>query len=99
MFESLKAKMKNLFSKADKKLDKDKIYKEEEPEQTPTPIETPKVEEKPVEVPAPETVKEEPKLSRKELLKLKKQEKLEKKAAAKVYYTAIPLLSLSAHGK
>ena len=120
MFESLKAKMKNLFSKADKKLDKDKVYKEEEPEQTPTPIETPKVEEKPVEVPVPETVKvepavskpepvsnetivpetpkveeepvevpvpetvkEEPKLSRKELLKLKKQEKLEKKAAAK----------------
>ena len=115
MFESLKSKMKNLFSRADKKLDKDKIYKEEAPEQTPSqpavepvkavpeqkPVEVPKdtitepvkesipsqpavepvkavPEQKPVEVP-----KEEPKLSRKELLKLKKQEKLEQKQAAK----------------
>lgn len=126
MFESLKAKMKNLFSRADKKLDKEKVYKDEIPEQPPTPVEetktpeTPKVEEKVVEPPAPvdvepvttipktepvsternvietpeveekvveppvvEPVKEEPKLSRKELLRLKKQEKLEKKAAAR----------------
>lgn len=120
MFESLKAKMKNLFSKADKKLDKEKVYKEEVPEQptapTVEPVEVPQepvIEDKSVEVqkvetpvpepvvreevpvvpeikvePAeikvePEPVKEEPKLSRKELLKLKKQEKLEKKAASK----------------
>lgn len=111
MFESLKSKMKNLFSRADKKLDKEKVYKEEAPEQIPAqpvpepepvvpeqkPIETPEQkvmtepekqsvpesvtaipEQKPVEVP-----KEEPKLSRKELLKLKKQEKLEQKQANK----------------
>lgn len=103
--------MKNLFSRADKKLDKEKVYKEEAPEQIPAqpvpepepvvpeqkPIETPEQkvmtepekqsvpesvtaipEQKPVEVP-----KEEPKLSRKELLKLKKQEKLEQKQANK----------------
>lgn len=85
MFESLKSKMKNLFSKADKKLDEEQIYKEE-PEQpaAPGPIapgeEPPSVEEIPPEAPVTpvsEPVREEPKLSRKEMLKLKKQEKKE----------------------
>ena len=109
MFESLKSKMKSLFSRADKKLDKEKVYKEEVPEQTPVkpqteekPIveqkpadnipkteivtETVAVEQKPVmEIPKPaeEKPEEQPKLSRKELLKLKKQEKIEQKQAAK----------------
>ncbi len=128
MFESLKAKMKSLFSRAEKKIDEKTVYKEGpedkkpeapkvEPPKTETPkvevpkteapktelpkVEAPKVEvpetpepakpEEPpkVEVPKPETPKvevpetpepakpEEPpkKLSRKEQLKLKKQEK------------------------
>lgn len=98
MFESLKSKMKSLFSKADKHLDEEKIYKPEEPEQKPPAAEpvsqAPAVEEHRIEpqaVPAqpekisePEPVsveepKSEPKLSRKELLKLRKQEKKEKK--------------------
>ena len=37
MFESLKSKMKNLFSKANKNLDEEKIYKPEEPERVPEP--------------------------------------------------------------
>ena len=37
MFESLKSKMKNLFSKANKNLDEEKIYKPEEPEHVPEP--------------------------------------------------------------
>lgn len=53
MFESLKSKMKNLFSRADKKLDKEKIYKEEAPEQIPSqPVVEPITtvpEQKPVE--------------------------------------------------
>ena len=101
MFDSLKSKMKNLFSRANKKLDEEKIYKDEPAvEQTPAPVTekpettsepTPSTE--PVVVPEPkvepvkeetkveEPVKEEPKLSRKELLKLKKQEKKEAKEA------------------
>ena len=101
MFESLKSKMKSLFSKADKHLDEEKVYKPEEPEQKPpspepvpeTPItEVPEtseavaVEETRVETPAPHPEPEpapapEPKLSRKEMLKLKKQEKKEAKRA------------------
>lgn len=108
MFESLKSKMKSLFSRADKKLDKEKVYKEEVPEQTPVKPQTeeePIIEQKPVDIPKTETVAEtvaveqktaievpkpaeekpaeQPKLSRKELLKLKKQEKIEQKQAAK----------------
>ena len=101
MFDSLKSKMKNLFSRANKNLDEEKIYKDEPAvEQTPAPVTekpettsepTPSAE--PVVVPEPkvepvkeepkveEPVKEEPKLSRKELLKLKKQEKKEAKEA------------------
>ena len=98
MFESLKSKMKNLFSRADKPLDENQVYKEE-PEQPvapkaptaekvpePQPAQTaevrpePKPEPKPE--PAPEPPKEEPKLSRKEMLKLRKQEKKAPKAEA-----------------
>ena len=93
MFESLKSKMKNLFSKADKHLDEEKVYKQEEPEQKPpapeplpetpsSPVETPAEKVEPaVPEPTPEPPKEEPKLSRKELLKLKKQEKKEGRTA------------------
>ena len=93
MFESLKSKMKNLFSKADKHLDEEKVYKQEEPEQKPpapepqpetpsSPVETPAEKAEPaVPEPTPEPPKEEPKLSRKELLKLKKQEKKEGRTA------------------
>jgi len=85
LFESLKSKMKGLFSKAPKGLDESKIYKEEEPkpEEAPaaTPQETPSQPAQAVEpAPQPEPVKEEPKLSRKEMLKLRKQEKAEKKS-------------------
>lgn len=86
MFESLKSKMKNLFSKADTKLDEEKVYKPERSEPaTPTPAseipQTPSdsVPEPVATEPVPEPVKEEPKLSRKEILKLKKQEKKESK--------------------
>lgn len=97
MFESLKSKMKSLFSKADKHLDEEKVYKPEEPEQKPPATEptpqapvveepvsepSPAVREQPEKVPEPAPVEEpkpEPKLSRKELLKLKKQEKKERK--------------------
>ena len=98
MFESLKSKMKNLFSKADKHLDEEKVYKPEEPEQKPpapepvpevrtteeppAPSETATVleERAPEPQPAPAPA-EEPKLSRKEMLKLKKQEKKEGRKA------------------
>ena len=93
MFESLKSKMKGLFSKANKQLDEEKVYKPEEPEQPPVPAapETPQAPEtpsapvtapaeRPAE-PAPEPPREEPKLSRKEMLKLRKQEKKESKEA------------------
>lgn len=43
MFESLKSKMKSLFSKADKHLDEKEVYKPEEPEHIPEP-EVPKQE-------------------------------------------------------
>ena len=82
MFESLKSKMKNLLSKAPKDLDETKIYKEEPtpaPAETPVPdvkdAEQPEVVETPAPAPAPEPPKE-PKLSRKEMLKLRKQEKV-----------------------
>lgn len=93
MFESLKSKMKNLFSKADKHLDEEKVYKQEEPEQKPpAPEPLPETPSSPAEAPAekvepavpeptPEPPKEEPKLSRKEMLKLKKQEKKEGRTA------------------
>lgn len=103
MFESLKSKMKNLFSRTGKKLEEEKVYKDEpETEQTPAPIteepqtlSEPVPSAEPVSVPEPKTpvvevpkveepVKEEPKLSRKELLKLKKQEKKEAKEAKRV---------------
>ncbi len=86
MFESLKSKMKNLFSRADKHLDEEKVYKKEEPEQPAVPEtvpEAPTVEETPREEPVPEPPREEPKLSRKEMLKLRKQEKQEKKQEAR----------------
>ncbi len=90
MFDSLKAKMKNLFSKGEK-LKEEEVYKQEEIEQPPAPPapetetavpETPSqpAPATPAEVPK-ETPKEEPKLSRKEMLKLKKQEKKEQKKA------------------
>lgn len=100
MFESLKAKMKGLFSKGGK-LKEENVYKQEETEQKPEPVPTPEPEKTPepakapapepqkeTEVPeepvvaaesAPEPPKEEPKLSRKEMLRLKKQEKKESK--------------------
>ncbi len=93
MFDSLKSKMKNLFSKANKGLDEEKIYKPEEPEHVPEPV-AEKTEPQPAAGPAPQPVEEKaavpepepvavpepepaPRLSRKELLKLKKQEKKE----------------------
>lgn len=105
MFESLKSKMKGLFSKGGKLKEED-VYKQEEPEQPPAPPAPEKAPEavpapepakpetaevsaerheptpEPVRVPepAPEPPKEEPKLSRKELLRLRKQEKKEAKS-------------------
>ncbi len=100
MFDSLKSKMKGLFSKG-KKLSEEQVYRTEEaeqppappvpekgPEATPAPAETetpevpqrteePAVAEPAVRQPEPEPVREEPKLSRKEMLKLKKQERKE----------------------
>ncbi len=103
MFESLKAKMKGLFSKGGK-LKEENVYKQEETEQKPEPVPTPEPEKTPepakapapepqkeTEVPeepvvaaesAPEPPKEEPKLSRKEMLRLKKQEKKESKKSS-----------------
>ena len=92
MFESLKSKMKSFFSKAEKHIDEEKVYKQEEPEQPTVPAqpevpETVVPEAEPVKapepapkVPEPEPPKEEPKLSRKEMLKLRKQEKKEAKS-------------------
>ncbi len=99
MFDSLKSKMKNLFSRANKSLDEEKIYKPEEPEHVPEPVAEEAKPQPPAASPAgpapqpaeekaavpetkPEAVSEPepaPKLSRKELLKLKKQEKKEAK--------------------
>lgn len=94
MFESLKSKMKSFFSKAEKHIDEEKVYKQEEPEQPTVPAqpevpETVVPEAEPVKapepapapkVPEPEPPKGEPKLSRKEMLKLRKQEKKEAKS-------------------
>ena len=65
MFESLKSKMKSLFSKAKDDLDEKEIFKDET-EQTTTP-------KTPIQDSQPEP--EQPKLSRKEMLKLQKQER------------------------
>ncbi len=53
MFESLKAKMKNLFSKAEKKIDKDKVYKDGPELPGPGPD---KKDEREIEVPKTETI-------------------------------------------
>lgn len=95
MFESLKSKMKNLFSKGEKLKEED-VYEAKEPEhQTVPDVPAPKPAEAPV-APEPKTieevepvktepepVKEEPKLSRKEMMRLKKQEKQEAKLKAR----------------
>jgi len=80
MFDSLKSKLKNIFSKADKKLDEEQIFgKEEEQPQPTTPVKPIQDSNIPASEPVvetkPEPVKEEPKLSRKEMLKLQKQQK------------------------
>jgi len=85
MFDSLKSKLKGIFSKADKKLDEEQIYgKEEEQSQPAAPTETPTKPIQDSNVPAQEPAKsepvkeqpkEEPKLSRKEMLKLQKKQK------------------------
>lgn len=67
MFDSLKSKLKGLFSKADKELDKDEIFGKED-EQTAAP-------EKPIQQDSTPAQPEQPKLSRKEMLKLQKQQK------------------------
>lgn len=98
LFDSLKLKMKSLFSKANKHLDEEEIYKPEELEQKPsepvtiTPtstaseknLKTITLETAPESVEAPELklAWEQPKLSRKKILKLKKQEKKESKETA-----------------
>ena len=117
MFDSLKSKMKSLFSRAEKKIDEKKVYKDEEetkkpeaPEiktatevaapvgpQTPEAPEVPETPEVPKAAEVKEdvatavtepvkTVAEEPpkegKVSRKEFLKRKKQEKTEHKSEA-----------------
>ena len=53
MFESLKAKMKNLFSKAEKKIDKDKVYKDGPELPGPGPD---KKDEPEIEVPKTDTI-------------------------------------------
>lgn len=107
MFESLKAKMKGLFSKGEKLKEED-VYKHEETEHVPepeTPVQPsqPKAEEtrtvpEPVAQPepvktevAPEPPAEEPKLSRKEMLRLKKQEKKEAKRQSLEQQTEAPV--------
>ena len=67
MFDSLKSKLKGLFSKADKELDKEQSFGKED-EQTTTP-------EKPIQQDSTPAQPEQPKLSRKEMLKLQKQQK------------------------
>ncbi len=102
MFESLKSKIKGLFSKS-KNLDEEKVYKKEEPEQPTAPQQPETVTEPTPEVKAPEPVrtvadtpvqepvKEEPKLSRKELLKLKKEAKREAKVARTEVAPSVPV--------
>ena len=84
MFDSLKSKLKNIFSKADKQLDEEQIFGKEEEQPQPTtpskPVQDSNVPApEPVVETKPEPVKEEPKLSRKEMLKLQKQQKTAKK--------------------
>ncbi|MDO5862006.1 MAG: signal recognition particle-docking protein FtsY [Thermoplasmata archaeon] len=85
MFESLKSKMKGLFSKG-KKLEEEQVYRQEEREleHQPAPVDTPSAPSAPAAeapavqepaVPAEPPKAEEPRLSRKEMLKLRKQEK------------------------
>ena len=95
MFDSLKSKMKNLFSRANKKLDEEKIYKDEPAvEQTPAPVtEKPETTSEPIPsaepvvVPEPkvEPVKEEPKVEEpvKEEPKLSRKELLKLKKQEK----------------
>ncbi|MBR2255360.1 MAG: signal recognition particle-docking protein FtsY [Candidatus Methanomethylophilaceae archaeon] len=96
MFDSLKSKMKSLFSRADKAIDKEKVYKDEKeenktpdqpvapttekPETVKPSVDTP-VQPQPPQPQQPAEPPAEPKLSRKELLKLKKQEKAAQKKA------------------
>mgnify|MGYP004656427997 CR=1 FL=1 len=103
MFESLKSKMKNLFSKANKNLDEEKVYKPEEPEHVPEPSVEPvkeeavpsapevrkEVEETPEEAPRSEPVAESPKEEPKLSRKeLLKLRKQEKKEAKKESHSA-----------
>jgi len=67
MFDSLKSKLKGIFSKADKELDKDEIFGKEN-EQPTTP-------DKPIQQDSTPAQPEQPKLSRKEMLKLQKQQR------------------------
>ncbi len=59
MFESLKAKMKSLFSRAEKKIDEKTVYKEGPEEKKPEPpkVEAPKTETPKIEVPKTEAPK------------------------------------------
>jgi fused signal recognition particle receptor len=86
MFDSLKSKLKGLFSKAEKKLDKEEIFGKED--QTPTtpekPIQDSSTPETSVKTEAQtQPVEEQPKLSRKEMLKLQKQQKAAPKESSK----------------
>jgi len=86
MFDSLKGKLKGIFKKnaSTEALEKE-IYEEEKPQTpVPEPVQTTTVEQKPVDAVVPETVKaapepvkEEPQLSRKERAKLAKADKKE----------------------
>ena len=86
MFESLKAKLKSVFHRSSEKLDSEKIYEPSAPEVAPEkPVkETPAETVKPVAV-VPEAVVQQPeeKLSRKDQLRLAKQQKAEQKAEKK----------------
>lgn len=86
MFESLKAKLKSVFHRSSEKLDSEKIYEPSAPEVAPEkPVkETPAETVKPVAV-EPEAVVQQPeeKLSRKDQLRLAKQQKAEQKAEKK----------------
>ena len=79
MFDSLKSKLKGIFSKADKQLDEEQIFGKEEPSPQTTPDKPVQDSNVPTQgataAPVQEPVKEEPKLSRKEMLKLQKQQK------------------------
>lgn len=96
MFESLKAKLKSVFHRSSEKLDSEKIYEPSAPEVAPEkPVkETPAETVKPVAV-VPEAVVQQPeeKLSRKDQLRLAKQQKAEQKAEKKEK-TASPVKSM-----